>query len=59
MAQAILINLFEVPAGRDQEFPAGWEQARPFMEQQPGSVSTALHRSLDPEARFRYVNVAV
>ncbi len=29
------------------------------MEQQRGYVSTALHRSLDPNARFRYINVAV
>jgi heme-degrading monooxygenase HmoA len=59
MPQAILINVFEVPEGRDDEFLAGWEQAKQFMEQQPGYVSTALHRSLDPSARFRYINVAV
>jgi heme-degrading monooxygenase HmoA len=59
MSQAVLINVFEVPEGRDDEFLAGWEEAKQFMEQQPGYVSTALHRSLDPTARFRYVNVAV
>ena len=59
MEQAILINVFEVPEGRDEEFLTGWEEAKQFMEQQPGYVSTALHRSLDPSARFRYVNVAV
>lgn len=59
MAQATLINVFEVPEGRDEEFLAGWEQAKQFMEQQPGYVSTALHRSLDSQARFRYINVAV
>jgi heme-degrading monooxygenase HmoA len=59
MAQAVLINVFEVPEGRDEEFLAGWEQGKRLMEQQPGYVSTALHRSLDPEARFRYINIAV
>lgn len=59
MAQAILINAFEVPAGRDDEFLAGWEVGKRFMERRPGYVSTALHRSLDPHARFRYVNIAV
>jgi heme-degrading monooxygenase HmoA len=58
-AQAILINVFEVPEGRDEEFLAGWEEAKGFMERRRGYVSTALHRSLDPRARFRYVNVAV
>ena len=28
------------------------------MRQQPGYVSTRLHRSSDPDARFRFVNVA-
>ncbi len=59
MAQAVLINVFEVPDGRDEEFLTGWEEGKRFMEQQPGYVSTALHRSLDPDARFRYINVAV
>ena len=59
MTQAVLINVFEVPDGRDEEFLAGWEEGKRFMERQPGYVSTALHRSLDPQARFRYINVAV
>jgi heme-degrading monooxygenase HmoA len=59
MAQAIFINAFEVPEGQDEEFLAAWEEGRRFMEQQPGYVSTALHRSLDPTAQFRYVNIAV
>ena len=59
MAQAVLINVFEVPEERDEEFLAGCEEAKRFMEQQPGYVSTAWHRSLDPAARFRYINIPV
>jgi heme-degrading monooxygenase HmoA len=59
MAESVLINVFEVPEGRDDEFLAGWEEGKRLMEQQPGYVSTALHRSLDPRARFRYINIAV
>ncbi len=59
MPRAILINVFEVPEGRDEEFLAGWDEGKRFMERQPGYVSTALHRSLDPAARFRYINIAV
>ena len=58
MPTAVLINAFEVPEERDEEFLAHWEEARRFMARQPGYVSTALHRSLDPTARFRFVNVA-
>jgi heme-degrading monooxygenase HmoA len=58
MATVILINAFEVPAGKDEEFLQGWEATRNFMQRQTGYVSTRLHRSLDPDARFRFVNVA-
>jgi heme-degrading monooxygenase HmoA len=54
----VLINLFEVPPGADEGFVAGWERARDFLAAQDGYRSTALHRSLDGEAEFRFVNVA-
>jgi heme oxygenase (mycobilin-producing) len=54
----ILINAFEVPQGQDEQFLAGWERSREVLRAQPGYLSTRLHRSLAPEADFRYVNVA-
>jgi heme-degrading monooxygenase HmoA len=54
----VLINLFEVPAQADEGFVAGWEQARDFLVGQDGYRSTELHRSLGPDADFRFVNVA-
>ena len=55
----ILINPFEVPEGSsDEDFLRGWERAADYMRQQPGFVSTRLHRALRPDARFRFVNVA-
>jgi heme-degrading monooxygenase HmoA len=53
-----LINVFEVPAGRDEEFVAGWQRTADFMREQPGFLSTRLHVSLEGNAQFRYVNVA-
>jgi heme-degrading monooxygenase HmoA len=53
----VLINLFEVPAAADEGFIAAWEQARDFLAAQPGHRSTVLHRSLGPDAEFRF-NVA-
>ena len=58
MAKVVLINVFKVPAGQDEEFLAGWEQGKAIMERQPGYLSTVLHRSLDPTAQFRSINVA-
>jgi heme-degrading monooxygenase HmoA len=58
MATVVLINPFEVPPGQEEEFLQGWETVRDFMQRQKGYVSTRLHRSLDPTARFRFANVA-
>ena len=58
MSTVVLINAFEVPAGQDEAFLRGWEAARDFMQRQAGYVSTRLHQSLDPTARFRFINVA-
>ena len=55
----ILINPFEIPEGADEEdFLRGWERAADYMRQQPGFVSSRLHRALAPDARFRFINVA-
>jgi heme-degrading monooxygenase HmoA len=55
----ILINPFEVPEGTDDEaFLRGWERAADYMRQQPGFLSSRLHRALRPDARFRFINVA-
>jgi heme-degrading monooxygenase HmoA len=58
MATVVLINPFEVSPEQEEDFLNGWETARNFMQRQKGYVSTRLHRSLDPTARFRFINVA-
>ena len=59
MDGVILINPFEVPAGNDDEFVARWQDAAAYLRKRAGFISTRLHRSLDPNAEFRFVNVAV
>jgi heme-degrading monooxygenase HmoA len=55
----ILINPFEVPEGtNDEGFLRGWERAAEYMREQPGFVSTRLHRAVAPDARFRFINIA-
>ncbi len=54
----ILINLFEVPAGVDERFVGAWERARDFLQDRDGYIDTSLHRSIAPDADFRFVNVA-
>ena len=53
----VLVNAFEVPPDGDDAFLAAWEQIRQFLRGQPGYLATRLHRSLSPEADFRYVNI--
>ncbi len=53
-----LINPFEVPKGEEQAAIAHWEKARNFLKSQPGYISTKLHRSIQPDARFHMINVA-
>jgi heme-degrading monooxygenase HmoA len=55
----VLINPFDVPEGTDdEEFLRGWERAAEYMRQQPGFLSSRLHRALGSDARFRFINVA-
>jgi heme oxygenase (mycobilin-producing) len=58
MTTATLINVFEVPADREEEFLGLWEDADRLLRSQRGYLVTRLHRALMPDARFRFVNVA-
>jgi len=53
----VLINAFEVPPDGDEAFLGAWEQTRRFLLGQPGYLATRLHRSLSPDADFRFVNI--
>ncbi len=53
-----LINMFTVPEDKLEETITMWEQARDYLQGQPGYISTALHQSLQPDATYRLVNVA-
>lgn len=52
-----LVNCFEVPAGREEEFFTLWQQVNAYMRNKRGYVGHKLHRSLAPDARYRFVNI--
>ncbi len=58
MAVVTLINCFEVPEGREEEFFTLWKEVNAHMRVKPGYLEHRLHRSLAPNARFRFVNIA-
>ena len=53
-----LINLFEVEPDQDEQFIAGWQAARDQLSRRPGYLDTTLHRAINPDVDFRFVNVA-
>lgn len=53
-----VINPIEVPKGKEAETLAVWESFAEYFSKQPGFVSAKLHRSINPNAKFLYVNVA-
>jgi heme-degrading monooxygenase HmoA len=53
-----LVNCFEIPAGREDEFFALWQEVNNYMRGKPGYLGHKLHRALAPDASFRFVNVA-
>jgi heme-degrading monooxygenase HmoA len=58
MAAITLINSFEVPPGREDQFLQFWKQVNAYMQKKPGYLSHKLHRAITPDAPFRFVNVA-
>jgi heme-degrading monooxygenase HmoA len=58
MAAVPFVNCFEVPQGREDDFLALWRQVNDYMAAKPGYAGHRLHRSLAPEAKFRFVNYA-
>lgn len=54
----VLINLFEVSAGREEEFIAWWKRCSDILQKEPGFVDAELHQNLTPGARFQFINIA-
>jgi heme oxygenase (mycobilin-producing) len=54
-----LMNSFQVAEGRDAAFHALWERTSRYFTRQPGFRSLRLHRAVNPDAAYRWVNVAV
>ncbi len=53
-----LVNCFQVPPGREDDFFALWQQVNSYMRSKKGYVGHKLHRSLAPDAQCRFINVA-
>jgi heme-degrading monooxygenase HmoA len=54
----ILINPFAVPMHEAEDFIKGYDEVSQWMKKQPGFVNAKLHRSINPDAAFTFINVS-
>jgi heme-degrading monooxygenase HmoA len=54
----VFVNCFEVPAEQEETFFRLWQEVNAYMVTKAGYRSHRLHRSLAPDAQFRFVNYA-
>jgi heme-degrading monooxygenase HmoA len=54
----VFINCFEATSEDEAEFLSLWREVNAYMQTRPGYLGHRLYRSLQPESRFRFINVA-
>lgn len=54
-----LINVFSVPKAKEDEFVKWWQAVKGDITKQPGFISGKFHKSLKPDSKFNYINVAI
>ena len=55
--QCTVIVAYEVAHEDCERFMDSWEKANAYLKEQPGFVSTALHKAVSANPDFRFVNV--
>ena len=56
--QCTVIVAYEVAHEDCQRFMDSWEKANAALKEQPGFVSTALHKAVSANPDFRFVNIS-
>ncbi|MDF0651935.1 MAG: antibiotic biosynthesis monooxygenase [Nitrospira sp.] len=54
-----LINVFSVPKAKEDEFVKWWQDIKGDITKQEGFISGKFHKSIKPESRFNFINVAL
>src|SRR5437899_10362543 len=54
-----LINVFSVPKGKEDEFVKWWQEVKANITAQQGFISGKLHKSLKPDSKLNFINVAL
>lgn len=58
-SEVVLINPFTVEPQNVEGFLKGWGVAADYLKKQRGFISTKLHRSLNPDSTFQFINIAI
>jgi heme-degrading monooxygenase HmoA len=54
-----LINVFSVPKGREAEFMNWWQEVKTTITAEQGFISGKFHRSIKPDSRYNFINIAL
>jgi heme-degrading monooxygenase HmoA len=54
-----LINVYSVPKGQEDEFVKLWQDVKANITKQQGFISGRFHKSVKPESKFNFINVAI
>lgn len=57
-SKVVLINVFEVAVAQEAEVMQTWIKSKEFLEKQSGYINTRLHKNMDSNGKFRFINVA-
>lgn len=54
-----LINVFTVHRGKEEEFVKWWHDIRADITKRPGFIGGKFYRSLKPDSKYNFINVAI
>jgi heme-degrading monooxygenase HmoA len=54
-----LINVFTVPKENEGEFVKWWEDVKGNITKQPGFISGKFHKSIKPDSKYNFINLAI
>ena len=54
-----LINVFSVPEAKEDEFVKWWQDVKDIITKQEGFVGGKFHKSIKPDSKYNFINVAI
>ena len=58
MSKVIFINPFEIPQEQEDKYLMYLDEGYKIRKQQPGFISSRLHRAISPSVQFQFITVS-